>query len=74
MPCLNKGPCMLNGINRIYKICNIVALIMSNPCTLIYFKPQNIVTMKCKWDTSLQSVNSVRDTAIAFESGILLSN
>lgn len=74
MPCLNKGPCMLNGLNRIYKICSIVALIMSNRCTLIFFKPENIVTLKCKLNTSLQSVNGVRDIAIAIESGILLSN
>lgn len=74
MSFLKKGPCMLNGLDRIYKICSIVVLTMSNQCTLIFFKPENIVTMKCKLDTSLQSVNSIRDTAIAFESGILLSN
>lgn len=65
---------MLHELNRIRKICSIIPLSMSNPCSLIFFWPENMLTMKYKLDTCLQNICSISEISIAFESGVSFSN
>ena len=57
--CLRWGACMLSELNRIHKICssyinNVKSMFLN------FSSPENRATMKCKLDTCLRSVGSIR--------------